>query len=602
MATKDLYSKAEITTKSVLDVAFNVPYGEGEEHLSSRFTVRYRDDLRSIAEIMELGVGLASKALIPYAKLLASMAEVPVNSTLDILMNVVQPPIMDLNLGVVKDAFVRESYPTMNYGDRHILISGEDYDGEYITYLNFDLSSINSLDGFIIQDIHFVIMKELYTGGTISFHECRHDWYENYVIWNHNLNINPNPLFTIEAGQTDVFLVKELTDLILQKVALGITQFSLAVKTSDLIVFSSRESGAGAKIVVTYYDPEWFGFSDRLHQFNKAIIRRLENKDFKGAALITKKLIQAGKAYVTRRENLFSKASIVSAQIPSRANIVRSSYFENEASIQNRTHLISKAYIPKSHINGEAEVKKIRDLISKVYIRPEDGSRDLYGRAGILKDFLESVVILKQYRDLASRAQIVDTKADIPSIADIINVSMSNKVDVKKVRDLISKGRIIGNAPLFSIATIQQSNGIPLFSKGYIKEREDIGGGSEIQITEDINSISNILNFINIGQGVIKEISQMYAKATLVSAYYSEGKGDVQLFKDINSKAKIRQFDQSDLISKAYIRQYIDELSGRAKITNFTFDCVAYIIQPRPWRPNYEGGLQFEDRKLPRQR
>lgn len=597
----DLYSKAEITAKSVLDVAFNVPYGEGEEHLSSRFTVRYRDDLRSIAEIMELGVGLASKALIPYSKLLASMAEVPVNSTLDILMNVVQPPIMDLNLGVVKDAFTRESYPTMNYGDRHILISGEDYDGGYITYLNFDLSNINNLEGMVIQDIHLVLQKELGTGGLMSFHECRNDWYEKYVIWNHNMQISPTPLFTVQSGQNESFIVRELTDLITQKVAVGITQFSLAIKTEDYVIFSARESGAGARIVVSYFDPEWFGYSDKLLQYNKAIIRRLEASDFKNAGLITKRLIQTGRAYVNRRENLFSKASIINTQIPSRANIVRSIYLENEGYIQHKAQLASRAFIPDSSIGGEGEVKQIRDLFSKVYINPEDGSKSLLSKAGIVKDFQESIVTLKHFKDLASKVRIGDTKLELPSKADIINVGLPNQVDVKKVKDLFSKSNILGNSPLLSTATIVKETGHNLFTKGFIRGNEDVAGAGDVQHNSDINSTSNIMNLIQLGEGTIKELVHMYAKATLVSSYYSEGKGEVKHFAQLLSQAKIRQFDQSDLISKAFIRHYVDGISGRAAITNHTFDCVAYIMQPRQWRPNYEGGLIFEDRKLPRQ-
>lgn len=562
MPSKDLYSKTEITRRTDLDIQFNVPYAEGEEYLYNKFTVRYRDDLRSVAEIMELGVGLASKALIPYAKFLAGIVQIPFNSILDIIMNVVQPPMYDLNLGVVKDAFVRQSYPIMNYGDRHILISGIDYDGEYITYLSFDLNNINNLDGMVIQDIHLIIQKEFGTGGVISFHECRNDWYENYVVWNHNMQINPEPLFTVEAGQDEGYIIQNLTEIILQKAALGITQFSLAVKTDDYLVFSARESGAGPRIVVTYFDPEWFGYSDRIQMYNQALIRRLEAHDFENAALITKKLVQACKAYVIRKENLVSKASVINMQIPSKAMIVRSLYGTNKGFIQGNLELGGKVYVPKSSIDGKVDIRQVKDLSSKTHVKYETESRSLEGKAGIVKNFMESVATLKYFIDLASGARVGDTRTELPSQVNIMNTLIYNKAD--------------------------------------IREREDFIGEINIQRLLETESFAEITNFINLGTAVIKHLTEMYAKATIVPSLDLAGRLEIAQIVQLSSRAMIRQFDQIDLNSQAFIGYYIDAIKGRADITNCTFDCVAYIIQPRKWRPNREGGLTFEDRRLPR--
>lgn len=635
MPNKDLFSKAEVTRRVDLDIQFNVPYGEGIEPLASKFTVRYRDDLRSIAEIMELGVEMASKAIVPYARFLAGMAEIPINTTMDILMNVIQPPMMDLNLGVVKDAFVRESYPTMNYGDRHILISGADYDGKYITYLGFDISNINSLEGMVIQDIHLIIQKEFGTGGTISFHECRNDWYENYVIWYHDMKIDPNPIFTVEAGQDDGYIIQNLTELITQKVALGITKFSLAVKTDDYVVFSAKESGAGPRIVVTYFDPEWFGYSDRIQMYNHALIRRLEAHDFESAALITKKLVQTCKAYVIRRENLVSKASIINMQIPSTAMIVRSLYNTNRGFVQGRLELGGKAYIPKSSIDGKGDIKQVKDLSSKAHVKYEAESRSMEGRAGIVKDFMESVAILKHFRDLASMARIGDTRTELPSQASIMNTLLFNKADIRKTRDIASKATIIANKDfvakaditkaffpgkgfinetedlfskadilggkdLFSTANIVKGHSVDIPNKTHVREREDFEGTVNIHKLLETESFADITNFINLGTAVIKHLTEMYAKATIVPNMDLAGRAEIAQIVQLTSQAMIRQFDQIDLTSQAFIGYYIDAIRGRAEITNCTFDCVAYILQPRKWRPNREGGLTFEDRRLPR--
>lgn len=600
MPSKDLYSKTEITRRIDLDIQFNVPYAEGEEYLYNKFTVRYRDDLRSVAEIMELGVGLASKALIPYAKFLAGIAQIPFNSILDIIMHVVQPPMYDLNLGVVKDAFVRQSYPTMNYGDRHILISGIDYDGEYITYLSFDLSNINNLDGMVIQDIHLIIQKEFGTGGVISFHECRNDWYESYVVWNHNMQINPEPLFTVEAGQDDGYIIQNLTEIILQKAALGITQFSLAVKTDDYLVFSARESGAGPRIVVTYFDPEWFGYSDRIQMYNQALIRRLEAHDFENAALITKKLIQACKAYVIRKENLVSKASVINMQIPSKAMIVRSLYGTNKGFIQGNLELGGKVYVPKSSIYGKVDTRQVKDLSSKTHVKYEAESRSLEGKAGIVKDFMESVATLKYFIDLASGARVGDTRTELPSQVNIMNTLIYNKADIKKIRDLASKASIISNKDLFSTANIVREQSLDISNKSYVREREDFIGEVNIQRLLETESFAEIINFINLGTAVIKHLTEMYAKATIVPSLDLAGRLEIDQIVQLSSQAMIRQFDQIDLNSQAFIGYYIDAIKGRADITNCTFDCVAYILQPRKWRPNHEGGLTFEDRRLPR--
>ncbi len=588
------------TPEIELDVAFNVPYGEKEDCFSNKGFVQYREHLGSAASILELREELLSRALIPYACQLASMAEIPVNNVLDVLYSVVQPPFSDLSLEVVRDAFTREAYPTMNYGTRHTLLTGQDYDGDYITYLHFDLSAIKELKDQEIRNIHLIIQKELGTAGEIKAYECSTNWYENYIIWNHDMELSESPLFTQDTGTRDSFIVQDITDTILQKIDLGIEGFSIAIKTEGFVIFSARESGAGARIVVTHYDPTWSGYMDKIHLLNKAIIRKTEAKDLRGVAVLTKRLLQVSKAYIDRRENLFSKASLVNMQVPSKANIVRSLYGEGKGFVKGRRDLLSKAFITNASIYGAGEVRNIENILSKAYVNPETDSKSIISKAGIVKGYVESYMTITHISELMAKAWIRSTKvSDVSSMADITNFTQRGRADIKRVEDLYSRSFIYGKQELGSKARILQQEGEDLFGKGEVRNLLDIASKAFLSKTIEKPSTAEITNFIQLGAGLIKEINNFYSKTILIAALDIDSKAVIEEYAQVFNKAKIRQFDQIDMLSSAHIGEYMD-FGNKVGIFRTALNGVSYILQPRQWLSNHEGGLLF-DRKLPRQ-
>jgi len=596
-----LLSRAVINPVNELDVIYNVPYVISSMESYNKAYISATNDMLSYAKIIELNLGLSSEAAIKYASLFVGKAIVNYNNILDIITNVIQPPLTDHIIEVEKDAFTRQSYPTMNYGNRHTLLSGLDYDGEYITYLGFDLSNLYSLTDKSLRNIYFTIQKELGTSGRVKVYECKDDWFENYIVWQHKMQLSSEPLLDIEVDSNVKTIVEDIKDLILQKMQEGKTKLSLAIKSEGFVIFNARESGAGAKIIVQYSDPNWWGYVDKIDMYNKAIIRKLENKDYKGAALVTKRLLKLGKAYIDRRENLKSKASLVNAQVASRANIVLSIYGENKGTVRSRKQLSGKAFIPNASLTGGGTVVSATFLTSKSYINPESDSKAIKGRAGIIKKYLESIMRITHLRDIVSKSMIRSLEiADITSRAVILNNIQLGKADIQKIHNLLSRANISSGHSLPSFAVIE-GEVFDIQNKTIIGKTVDLLSKAIVVGVEEIPSKSDVTNFINLGRGYIQKVNDLYSRSDIYGGEDAESKAFLTKFFQIDSRGKIRQFDQVDLVSRATVSAYLDLLGNQAAIVRSSINSIAYILQPRVWRPNLEGGLIFEDRRYPRQ-
>jgi hypothetical protein len=610
-----LKTNAEVLTKAFILKSFNGVSkafilksfnGVSKAYIETQLEVLSKGYLNNPFNLLNKGVisppvvDAPSKAYIPNLNYLSCTTNINDTNYMDILMKVVQPPIYDMVLGVEKDAFTRESKPLLNYGGLQTLTTGVNYDGEYITYLSFDVSNILTLSSFTLRDIYLVIQKTVGTEGNYTIHDCDNDWYESYINWEQELNISSSVL-TDSVVSDDRFIILNVKDFILAKIAQEKYQFSIAIKSQGYIEMSAKESGAGAKIVVTYVDPNWDGYADEIKIFSKAVIKRYDQHDMVGVAILAETFLTQCKANIRFPGTVDSKAEITTAQMFNKIFIRKSSNIESKGSIKavDEDNLNSLADITGSSINNTASIYSSLSSQGVAEIGLFNPKEDTTGVAGVLKDYIESLVRLREvsnnisrasisYKDgiLAAKAAVIpdNPTEDIFCVGDITKSILYNKGIIYSSVDTTSKGSISYKEGIFQAkAVITNFN---MLNKLYIEPKQNI------------ESFADVLNFIKTCKAEVHNSEDVYSKGGLLETESLFNTLTIQDILNVGCSASIIVSDQLDQSALASVNNYITA-SGKLSIINPNAYSVGYIITPRPWRPNYEGGLSF-NRTFPR--
>ncbi len=155
-------------------------------------------------------------------------------------IDIVQPPKKVKRVYPVKDSVVRQSAPTINYGNSQQMLAGEVAEGKFISYLGFDLQLPDNID---IESIKLVLYKQYDTSKRflMGLYETSNDWEEYDITWDFR------PLEEIYVTQFSVPIKSE-------KVEVDLTDFgwvdgkkSFIIRPrnynmSELTAFGTRES------------------------------------------------------------------------------------------------------------------------------------------------------------------------------------------------------------------------------------------------------------------------------------------------------------------------------------------------------------------------
>ena len=190
-------------------------------------------------------------------------------------IDIVQPPKKTLRIYPVKDSVVRQSAPTINYGDSQQMLAGESGEGRFISYLGFDINLPENID---IESIKLVLNKQYDTSirFLMGLYETSDDWNEYDITWSFRpldekyITQFPVP---IETGRVEVDLID--FDWLEGKKSFILRPRNYAL--SELTAFGTRESMNPPYIEVTYYE-----IIDNVgsYTFDSSItVRRLVNRD-----------------------------------------------------------------------------------------------------------------------------------------------------------------------------------------------------------------------------------------------------------------------------------------------------------------------------------
>ncbi len=120
--------------------------GVGDSDLDSNITIRqfHKKDLDSLLEIpkkyeIDSLASNITEAIRDSSFLDGKIALNP-SGRMRGFVDIVQPPKKTLRIYPVKDSVVRQSAPTINYGDSQQMLAGESGEGRFISYLGFDIN------------------------------------------------------------------------------------------------------------------------------------------------------------------------------------------------------------------------------------------------------------------------------------------------------------------------------------------------------------------------------------------------------------------------------------------------------------------------------
>lgn len=255
--------------------------GYGESDLDSNITIRqfHKKDLDSLLEIskkyeidsLDSNISVAVRD----SSFLDGKIALNPSGRMRGFVDIVQPPKKTLRIYPVKDSVVRQSAPTINYGDSQQMLAGKSFEGKFISYLGFDLQLPDNAD---IVSIKLVLNKQYETSRRffMGLYETSNDWNEYDITWSFRpldeKYIAQFPIPT-EEGRVEV----DITDFNWED---GKKSFILRPRNyalSELTAFGTRESMNPPYIEVTYYEIVNNAGS---YSFDSSItVRRLVNRD-----------------------------------------------------------------------------------------------------------------------------------------------------------------------------------------------------------------------------------------------------------------------------------------------------------------------------------
>jgi len=485
--------------------------GYGESDLDSNVIIRklYSEDLNSIIEIPKKYKAdkIDSNIIVSVRgdSYLDSNVFLNPSGRMRGFVDIVQPPKKVLKIYPIKDSVVRQSAPTINYGDSQQMLAGESIEGKFISYLGFDINLPENID---IESIKLVLNKQYDTSirFLMGLYETSDDWNEHDITWSFRpldeKYITQFPI-PIEGGRVEV----DLTDFDWRD---GKKSFIIRPRNydlSELTAFGTKESLHPPYIEVTYY--EMINNVGSYSFESNITVRRNANRDIsasidvlsdyvytelEGLLEISKKFIQEDlesniSVAMLRHSEAGGQIELVGKpqQIEINTNIIvpYRTFIESTIGIEIKNReddldsILSIREYKEESFDGilNVEGKTEQSILDSSIIVRCDNDEDIYS----------ILTIEKKYSDIELVSDVLIRRFDnhyIDSIIELERKDMESEVG----SDLIV--RRTDNSNLDSIVEIPRyDREINFDSNIYIKFRSDIEGSIEIPKIDSQDSI-----------------------------------------------------------------------------------------------------------------
>lgn len=241
----------------------------------SYISVPYRDDLTSNIFVkpygyMEAKVNIApiyhdsmeSAISVKNTANVVSAITVPPHGSMELVFDVVPPPRVEVKLETVRDLFVREGIPRLNYGQEHEMVVGEGYDGEtFHSLMYFDHSVIPQGLKIVRAELKLYNKKVVEDPVGVSIREVLEDWTEHGTTWANRPMPGEEVAFRF-IGKEKGYVTVDLLDIVEkwytgEKENKGIYLVPWEKGIKEYVRLSTKESGKAETPVleIEYYDP-----------------------------------------------------------------------------------------------------------------------------------------------------------------------------------------------------------------------------------------------------------------------------------------------------------------------------------------------------------
>ncbi|MGQ8871919.1 DNRLRE domain-containing protein [Paenibacillus sp. TSA_86.1] len=249
----DLQGSVIIPSRADLTSRIKVMYPAQSEILSKILAkIRVHSDLESEIDVVKGGAG----------DLLSIMGVTPTNKMTGIV-DITLPIREEVVLDIVRDAYVREDVPTLNYGEETTFAVGSYRDKVLRSLLGFDISSLKASYDFDKVELR-MIYGQVPTKNLKLF-AVNGNWSETGVTWNNRPNIGTEISNSYKVDTEEGYVTFDVTDFIEQQYTVGnhLVDFYLVAFNEfepNYEYFFSKESSLIPQLVVTYFDPAVWSF------------------------------------------------------------------------------------------------------------------------------------------------------------------------------------------------------------------------------------------------------------------------------------------------------------------------------------------------------
>lgn len=372
----------------------------------------------------------------------------------------INPPTKDkLNIIPVKDAFVRESVPILNYGTEVSMQVGYNpaRSERLRSLLGFDLTQLKELaDTIIIDKAELKLHYSSNSGVLFDLFNVEGDWTEHGVTW-----ANAPIVGTVvhyDGFKDDVehrTFVFDLTTLVKQLRELNQSSLDLYIKaidetTRNLTIFTKEMGGEYVpQLEITYYDAVIKSFG-RANRDSRIFVMHRDNKNLRSKMTVKKIPVDRdlrSEIYVRRGDAKVGTITVSRPFMQGKLKARRSDYKENASSITVRVKEFhdftgGSITVNKRNLLSSMFVKYWRDIPSVLMIRASDYD-DLFSWFSVSAPSRPATVYVRPYFDFPGSINLRQNENSelssqlIPSFPSILG-----HIYIRFIKDLSSRIKV----------------------------------------------------------------------------------------------------------------------------------------------------------------
>lgn len=419
--TEDLSSSIDVYRTSLLPSSVNVKFSDSSD-MTGRIAFKAKTRMRSIIEI---------------------------NS----------PQKDRLYISPVKDAFVRESVPILNYGtEASMQVGYNEARAERLrSLIEFDLTQlIDFADTIVIDKAELKLHYSSNSGVAFNLFNVEGEWTERGVTWANAPTVGSavqSDSFTDDvANRTFVF---DLTTLVTQLRELKQTSLDLYIKAVDettrsFTIFTNEMGGEYVpQLEITYYDTVIKSFG-RAERDSRIIVMYRGNKDLKSKITVKKipvDLDLPSEIYVRRGDFKIGTITVSRPDMQGKLKARRSDYREFDGSITVRVKEFNDftggvITVNKKNLPSSLFIKYRKDIPSELAIRVSDYN-DLFDWFTVSAPSRPAKVYVRHYFDFPGSINLRQhEKTEIPSQITLSFPNIEGSLYIRFGKDLSGKLRV----------------------------------------------------------------------------------------------------------------------------------------------------------------